>query len=73
MGNNEAEQKRERIMEHNRLRELSDFIKCNNICIIGIPEEEEREESAENLCEEIIAENFSNPGKEADIQIHEAQ
>lgn len=48
MGNNEAEQKRERILEHNnRLRELSDFMKCNNICIIGIPEEE-REESAEN-------------------------
>ena len=42
---NEAEQKRERrIMEHkNRLRELSDSIKCNDICIIGVPEEEERE------------------------------
>ena len=33
-------------MEHkNKLRELSDFIKHNNICFIGVPEEE-REKGA---------------------------
>ena len=50
MENNEAEQKRERrIMQHeNRLKELSKSIKCNNILIIKIPEEE-REKGAENL------------------------
>ena len=35
--------------------------------------EVEREEGAENLSEEIIAENFPNLGKEADIQVQEAQ
>ena len=50
-------------MDHeNRLRELSDSIKHNNIHIIGIPEEEER--GAENLFQEIITENFCNLGKE---------
>ena len=32
----------------------------NNICIIGVLEEEEREKGAENLFKEIIAENFPN-------------
>ena len=42
MESNEAEQKRERrIMQNeNRLRELNDSIKCNNIHIIGIPKEQ---------------------------------
>ena len=46
----------------NRLRELSDSVKCN-ILIIGVSEEEEREKGAENLFEEIIAENLFNLGK----------
>ena len=61
-------------MQHkNRLREPSDFIKCSNICIIEVLEEEEREKGEENLFEEIIAENLLNLGKETDIQIQEAQ
>lgn len=52
-------------MEHkNRCRELSDPIKCNDICITEVPEDEERKEGAENLLEEIIAEYFPNLGKE---------
>ena len=47
--------------------ELSDSIKSNNICIIGIPEEEKRERRAEHLFEEIMAEYFPNLGKETDI------
>ena len=75
MENNKAEQKRERkiLQNENRLRELSDSIKRNNICIIGIPVEKEREKAAENLFEEIIHENFPNLGNEADIQTQEAQ
>ena len=59
MQSNQAEQKREkRIMQNEiRLRELSDFIKHSNICIIGVPEEEERGKGADNLIKEIIAEN----------------
>ena len=41
MESNHAEEKTEkRIMQSdNRLKELSDYIKCNNICIVGVPEE----------------------------------
>ena len=56
----------------NRLRELSDSIKCNNILIIGIPEEE-RKKGAEDLFEEIVTENFPNLGTETHIQIQEVQ
>ena len=51
MKNNEAEQKRERLITEpeNRHKEFSDSIKCNKICIIVVQEDEEREEWAENL------------------------
>ena len=45
------------------LRNLSDNIKCTNIRIIGVPEEE-REKGPKKTFEEIIAENFPNMGKE---------
>ena len=70
--NNEAEKKREvKAKEHDlRIREISDSLKRNNIRITGVPEEEEREIGA---CEQIIAENFPNLGKDTDIKIQEAQ
>ena len=45
MANNEAEKKREtKAKEHNlRIREISDSLKRNNIRIIGVPEDGERE------------------------------
>lgn len=53
-------------MDHKcRLRGLSDSIKLNYICIIGVSEEEERGKEAEGLFGQIIAENDSNLGKEA--------
>ena len=63
--NNEAEKKREiKAKEHDlRIREISDSLKRNNIRIIGVSEEEEREIGVEGLCEQIIAENFPNWGK----------
>ncbi|KAF0873149.1 LORF1 protein, partial [Crocuta crocuta] len=71
----EAEKKRGKLIQQHkrRVRELSDTIKWNNICIIGIPEEEERGKGAERVLEQIIAENFPNLGKETDIEIQEAQ
>ena len=60
--------------EHNlRIREISDSLKRNKIRIIGVPEEEEREIGVDGLCEQIIAENFPNLGKDTDIKIQEAQ
>ena len=46
------------------LRDLGDNIKCNNIRIIGIPEEEEKKKRTAKIFEEIIVENFSNMGEE---------
>ena len=46
------------------LRELWDNIKCINIRIIGVPEEEEKKNETENIFEEIIVESFANMGKE---------
>ena len=42
------------------LRDLWDNIKCTNIRIIGVPEEEEKKKRYENIFEEIIVENFPN-------------
>ena len=38
-----------------------------------IPEEEEREKGAEDVLEQITAENFPDLGKETGIEIQEAQ
>ena len=54
------------------LRDLWDNIKCANVCIIGVPEEE-REKGPEKIFEEIIGENIPNMGKEIVIQVQAAQ
>ena len=41
-----------------------DNIKCNNIRIIGVPEEEEKKKRTEKIFEEVIVENIPNMGKE---------
>ena len=46
------------------LRDLWDNIKCANIRIIGVPQEEEKKKGYENIFEEIIVENFPNMEKE---------
>ena len=53
------------------LRDLWDNIKCTNIRIIGVPEEEKNKEF-EKIFEEIIVENFPNTEKEIVNQIQEA-
>ena len=51
---------------------LLDIIKRRNIRIIRVPEGEEREKGAKSLFKKIIAENFSNPWRNLDLQVHEA-
>ena len=70
-----AEQNKEKRMKRNEdsLRDLWDNIKCNNIRIIGVPEGEDREKGPEEICEEIIVENFPNMGKEIATQVQERQ
>ena len=46
------------------LRDLWDHIKCINIRILGIPEEEEKKKGYAKFFEEIIVENFPNMEKE---------
>ena len=66
--------RKKNFLKEDNLRDLWDNINHINICIIGVPEGgEEREKRAENLFEEIIAENFSNLGEEIGIQVQEAK
>ena len=52
-----TEQNIEKRMKRNEysLRDLWDNIKCINICVIGVPEGEEREKGPEKIFEEIIS------------------
>ena len=52
------------------LGEPSNLVKCNNICIIGVSEDE-REKGTEGLLEESMLKTYL--GKETDIQVQEAQ
>ena len=54
------------------LREMKDNMKCNNIRIMGIQEEEE-EQGIENLFEKVMMENFPNLRREKVTQIQETQ
>ena len=48
-------------------------MKHNNICIIGIPEGEEKEQGIENLSAKIITENFPNLDRGKAMKVQEAQ
>ena len=50
------------------IRDLGDNIKGANLCIVGIPEGEEKEKGTENIFEENKSENFLNL-KKTDIKI----
>ena len=55
------------------LRDLWDHIKCTNIQIIWVSEEEKKKKECEKFFEEIIVENFPNMEKEIANQVQEAQ
>ena len=56
----QKEQENEKRLRKNEegLREMQDYMKRNNIRIIGIPEGEEEEQGIENLFEKVMMENF---------------
>ena len=69
----QSEQQEEKIPKNEgRLRSLCENFKYSNICIIGVPEGEEKEQEIGNLFEKIMKENFPNLVKEIDIQVQEA-
>ena len=49
------------------------IIKCHNIRIIGVPEEEDKKKDHEKILEEIIVENFPKMRKEIVTQVQETQ
>ena len=71
---NEAERKKEKRIKRNEdnLRDLWDNVKCPNIQIIGVPEEDKKK-GHEKILEEIITENFPKVGKEIVTQVQETQ
>ena len=54
------------------LRDLRDNVKCPNIPIIGVPEEDKKKDH-EKILEETILENFPKMGKEIVTQVQETQ
>ena len=72
--NNQSEQEEKRIQKNeDSISRLWDNSKCSNICIIGVPEGEEKEQEIGNLFEKLMKENFPNLVKEIDMQVQEAQ
>ena len=73
---NEAEKKREKKgIKRNKdnLRDLWDNVKCPNIQIIGVSEEEDKKKGHEKILKEIIVENFPKMGKEMVTHVQETQ
>ena len=66
--------KKKRIKRNeNNLRDLWDNVKCPNILIIGVPEEEDKKKGHEKILEEIIVDNFPKMRKKIDTQVQETQ
>ena len=64
--------KKKELNEYN-LRDLWDNVKCPNIRIRGVPEEEDKKKDHEKIFEEVIVENFPKMGKEIVTQVQETQ
>ena len=68
------QRKKEKRIKRNEdnLRDLQDNMKCFNIRIIGVPEEDKKKDH-EKILKVIIVENFLKMGKEIIIQVQETQ
>ena len=72
---NKAEKKKEKGIKRNEvnLRDVWDNVKCPNVRIIGVPEEEDKKKGYEKMLEEIIVENIPKMEKEIATQVQETQ
>jgi len=76
---NEAEWEKKKKKKRTKRNEdnLSDLwkdnVKCPNIWIIRVPEEENKNKGQEEILEEIIVENFPKTGEEIANQVQETQ
>ena len=68
---NQRGKKKQIKRNEDNLRDLQDNIKCPNIRIIGVPEEEDKKKDHEKILEEIIVENFPKMGKGIITQVQE--
>ena len=64
--------KKKKELNQDNLRDLCNNIKCPNIRIIGVPEEEDKKKGHEKILE-IRVENFPKMGKEIATQVQETQ
>ena len=62
--NQRGKKKKRMTRNEDNLRDLGDNVKCPNIRIIGVPEEEDKKKDHEKILGEIIVENFPKMGKE---------
>ena len=69
---NEAERNKRIKRNEDNLRDLWDNVKCPNIRILGVPEEDKKKDH-EKMLEEIVVENFPKMGKEIVTQVQETQ
>ena len=72
---NEAERKKEKRIKRNKdhFKDPWDNVKCPNIQIIEVPEEEDKKKGHEKILQEIIVENLYKMWKEIVIQVQETQ
>ena len=70
-----TEQNKEKRMKRieDSLKDFWGNIKCTNIRIIGVPEEEEKKKGTEKIFQDFVVDNFPNMGKEMVTQVQEAQ
>ena len=69
----QRERKKRIKRNEDNIRDLWDNVKCPNIRIIGVPEEEDKKKGHEKIFEEIIVENFHKMGKKILTQVQETQ
>ena len=75
MARKEAEEERQKQIKdrEEKLKKINDNLRRKNLCLIGVPEGAKRDREPESICEQIIAENFPNLGRETGIQIQEIE